>query len=170
MTGIETALIAGSLAVSAAGAAVSYSSSQASAGLQAQQAALRREQSATELELAKLQQREQEAARREQADTLAGEARVGAIAQGYDPFSSPSFGTLSAFNERQAAADIGSIRLLGGARRQKLMLEGRGYEMAQDYYTSQASNSWIAPTLSLAGTAVGLGLRANGFGTRTSTD
>lgn len=144
-----------SVAATAGSAVMQAQSSNASASLQAQQAAMRGEQIKTELELTKLNQREQADAREAQAAEVRAAGITGAIAQGYDPFASPSYGALATFNERQVAADISSISLLGNARRQKMMMEGRGAQMSQDYYSGVAANSWIAPTVGFIGSTAG---------------
>ena len=158
--GLSIALAAAAVGASAGSAVMQAQSVNASASLQAQQAAMRGEQAATELELAKLNQREQADAREQQAAEVRAASNTGAIAQGYDAFASPSFGALAAFNERQVAADISSISLLGNARRQRMMMEGRGAQMAEDYYSGVAANSWIAPTVGFIGSAAG---RATGL-------
>jgi hypothetical protein len=112
---------------------------QASYGRQAVD--MRREQLAVERDTLALQTRQQQIERR----------RALGISEssGLDPMRSGSLAALEAENERVAEADIGAIRLFGGARQRGMNLQQQSALSERAAYDAVVRNAWIRPTATL---------------------
>ncbi len=160
--GVAAALAVAGVAVAAGSAYVQYQGARSQAKLGQQAAAIKGEQIKTELATTALQARQQEAERQRRAELAQSAGIAGAAAAGLDYWQSPTAQTVDAENNRLVASDISSIRLLGGARQQQLLLQGRGNELESSAYKAMGSNAWIAPTLSLLGSAASAGSTVSG--------
>jgi len=160
---IETALIAGSVAVSAASAAAQYGATKAQASAGMAGARLKQEGIDLESQTVALRAREEEGERRRRAGLVDQEVVATAAAFGVDPYASGSVQTLRGESQRLAEADMSSIRMLGAARQRALAIQGRGAQLEENTYSSMSKNAWVRPTLSLLGSGFSA-YRAGGFG------
>jgi hypothetical protein len=152
-------LAVAAFAMSAAGAYVSYKSSSDQAKLGEQNQAIQRQQAATEARTAALNAREQEAERQRKAELTGSAARAGAAASGFDMWSSPSTQTALTENDRLVQGDLSNISLLGSAQQARYALMDRSAANAQAGYAAAGANAWVAPTVSLLGSAASLGMQ-----------
>jgi hypothetical protein len=120
---------------------------QASYGRQAVD--MRREQLAVERDTLALQTRQQQIERRRALGISESSGRAIAAGFGLDPMRSGSLAALEAQNERVAEADIGAIRLFGGARQRGMNLQQQSALSERAAYDAVARNAWIRPTATL---------------------
>lgn len=154
---VPVVLAAAAVAASAASAYVSYKGSSDAAKLGEQQSAIQRQQNLLQAQTASVNARQQEEERQRQADVSRASGIAGAASAGFDYWLSPTASTIDAENNRLAQGDVSSLQLLGAAGQYKSQLEGRAIDLQSSAYSAQASNAWVAPTISLIGSAAQAG-------------
>lgn len=111
---------------------------------------LERQQYEENAEIAKLQALDEEARRRRNLRMTEASNAASVAQSGYDPYRSPSFAAITANNERVAAQDIASIRLMGESTAGRNILaagaselEGRAYRRAGRYAPLTAATTLL---------------------------
>lgn len=154
MSGIEVALLAGSVGASAAGAIASAQAAQGQAKAGRAGIAMQREQLAIERDSVALQAQEQEAERRRRAGLNDSTLQATIAAMGLDP-SSGSIGTVQTENRRIVESDVGVIRLGATTRQRQSHLQDRSLALQSQVLKTNARNAWVSAGIQIAGSMFG---------------